>query len=278
MKGSRISGRFAELRGNGTPGFVPFITAGDPDLETTLEILKILAKYDPVAIELGVPFSDPMADGPIIQASSERALDSCNPGIRDILEIVADFRRHSEIPIILFGYFNPINAYGVKEFVDDASTAGVDGVLVTDLIDEEFDEFSAVCRGHAIDLIALVAPTTTDTRLQRIVSEAGGFVYAISMTGVTGSDNLEQSSARDLVGRIRRYTNLPIAVGFGIKTNEDVHRVLDYADAAVVGSALVNQISKGVDKATTLSLVDEFVAELIAAPSTNVANELQASG
>lgn len=250
----RIEHAFDELKRQGRKGFIPFITAGDPDLDATAELLIELANCGATLIELGVPFSDPMADGPVIQRASERALKH-GFGLEQILETTVKARARIETPIVLFSYFNPLLQYGVAKLARDARDAGIDGILVTDLTPEESEQFAAALKLNNLDMIFLIAPTSTDARLQMISSHASGFVYAVSRAGVTGAREKVSREAELLVKRVRRFTALPIAVGFGISSAEQVEQTLAYADAVVVGSAIVAQIEK-------LSAGPNFVREI----------------
>lgn len=240
---SRIPETFARLRTEGRRGFIPFITAGDPDLETTRALIVELTRAGATLIELGVPFSDPMADGPVIQRASERALKN-RVGVADVLSVIADARREVAVPIVLFSYFNPLLQFGLDRLCTEARRAGVDGMLVTDLSPEEAGDFATKLKGHELDLIFLIAPTSTDARLNMVAELAGGFIYAVSRAGVTGAQSQVSVEAERLVARARQATNLPVAVGFGISTREQVAEVWRYADAAVVGSAIVAEIEK----------------------------------
>lgn len=240
---SRIAETFARLKSEGRRGFIPFITAGDPDLETTRALIIGLAGAGASVIELGVPFSDPMADGPVIQRASERALHN-GVGVPDVLSLVKDARRETQVPVVLFSYFNPLLQFGLERLCDEAKESGVDGVLVTDLVPEEAEEFAAALARRELDMIFLVAPTSTDLRLSMIAGRASGFIYAVSRAGVTGARGEVSVEAEKLVGRVRAFTDLPVAVGFGISTRAQVEEVWRYADAAVVGSALVAEIEK----------------------------------
>jgi tryptophan synthase alpha chain len=240
----RIAETFKELKRAGKRGFIPFITAGDPDLLTTKELIVELSRAGAAVIELGVPFSDPMADGPVIQRASERALRH-GFGLEEILTMITEARALMETPIVLFSYFNPLLQFGTDRLAREAKQAGIDGVLVTDLIPEEAIEFSSSLRAHGLDMIFLVAPTSTDARLQMVAERASGFIYAVSRAGVTGTQESVSSEAQKLVIRVRRFSSLPVAVGFGISTAEQVAEVCGYADAAVVGSALVAEIESG---------------------------------
>jgi tryptophan synthase alpha chain len=239
----RIDEAFSELRREGKKGFIPFITAGDPDLATTEKILIELSQAGATVIELGVPFSDPMADGPTIQRSSERALKH-DFGLGDLLGTIASARRTIETPIILFSYFNPLLQFGIKRLAEEAKAAGVDGVLVKDLSPEEAGEFDGALRANDLDMIFLVAPTSTDERLKLVAERARGFIYAVSRAGVTGARADVSAEAEKLVNRVRNFSSLPIAVGFGISTKEQVRDVQRYADAVVIGSALVSEIER----------------------------------
>ena len=239
----RIEDAFDELNREGRKGFIPFITAGDPDLETTAELLIELSKSGATVIELGVPFSDPMADGPVIQRASERALKH-NFGLGDLLATIASVRRQSQTPIILFSYFNPLLQFGIQRLAAEAKAAGVDGVLITDLSPEEAGEFDNELRANELDMIFLIAPTSTDQRLKLVAQHARGFIYAVSRAGVTGVRTSVSAEAERLVIRMRKFSSLPIAVGFGISTPEQVKDVQRYADAVVIGSAIVSEIER----------------------------------
>jgi tryptophan synthase alpha chain len=267
---SRITKKFEELKRSGRKGFIPFVTAGDPDLDTSLSIVLKLAEFGADIIELGVPFSDPMADGPTIQRSSERALKG-GVKLSKVLELAAEIRKSSDVPLVLFSYFNPILRFGLDHFEKAAAAAGIDGVLLTDVIENEAGAISQRLATHDIDLISLVAPTTTDERLKAICNNARGFIYAVSRAGVTGAQQSTSSTAEHLVSRTKQFTDLPIAVGFGISTAAQISDVWKYADAAVVGSAIVSVIEKA-DPKETISRVEEFVAGLVPGrdvPSSN---------
>jgi tryptophan synthase alpha chain len=271
---SRIAGTFAALKRDCRRGFIPFITAGDPDLETTRELIVELAQAGATLIELGVPFTDPMADGPVIQRASERALRH-DFGIGEILQTVIAARKQTEVPIILFSYFNPLLQFGLKkadetsalpafeQLARDANTAGVDGILVTDLVPEEAGGFASVLRAHDLDTIFLVAPTSTDERLRMVAERASGFIYAVSRAGITGARDEVSAEAEKLVSRVRRVSDLPVAVGFGISTPNQVADVWRYADAAVVGSAIVREIEQGLSSEDCVSRVGRFARRLV---------------
>ncbi len=252
---SRISGKLEQGR-----GFIPFVTAGDPDIGTSLDICLKLAELGADVIELGVPFSDPMADGPTIQRSSQRALEQ-GVTLGHVIDLARSFRKRSAVPLVLFTYFNPVMRLGVERFTELASDAGIDGVLLTDVIEDEAAELSRRFGANKIDLISLVAPTTSDERLEKICAHARGFVYAVSRAGVTGAQTELSAASERLVRRTRKSTDLPIAVGFGISTREQVEQVWQYADAAVVGSAIVAEIEKNFGDA--VGSVERFVRGLL---------------
>ncbi|MCC6328118.1 MAG: tryptophan synthase subunit alpha, partial [Acidobacteria bacterium] len=226
---NRITSKFANLQAEGRKCFIPFISAGDPDLETSRRIVLALAENCADIIELGVPFSDPMADGPTIQASSQRALKN-GVTLKDVLAMAAGLRAETDIPLVLFSYLNPLFRYGIERLADDAAAAGVDGILVTDAVDEEAAEIADVLRKNGLSLISLIAPTTTEDRLKKIAERSSGFIYAVSRAGVTGAQNETSTTAEALVERVREYTDLPVAVGFGISTREQIEDVWRYAD------------------------------------------------
>ncbi|PUB76010.1 MAG: tryptophan synthase subunit alpha [gamma proteobacterium symbiont of Ctena orbiculata] len=239
---SRIAKRFSRLRAEGRKALIPFITAGDPIPEITVDLMHDLVSTGADLIELGVPFSDPMADGPVIQRASERALEY-HVSLRDVLEMVAQFRQlDSDTPVILMGYLNPIEVMGYEQFAGQAAEAGVDGILVVDIPPEEGGELQRLLQAEAIDQIFLVAPTSTKERIQRICDLAGGFVYYVSIKGVTGASHLDLHSLDEKLGEIRAATDLPVGVGFGIKDAETAAAVSRLADAVVVGSALVSRV------------------------------------
>jgi tryptophan synthase alpha chain len=259
---SRISHAFAELRRAGKQGFIPFITAGDPDLATTHDLLIELSLAGATVIELGIPFSDPMADGPVIQRASERALRN-GFGITEVLAVAAEARKQIETPIILFSYFNPLFQFGLERLAVEAQRAGIDGVLVTDLIPEAATAFAATLRAHDLDMIFLVAPTSTDMRLQLVAEKASGFIYAVSRAGVTGEQTSVSAEAEKLVTRMRRFSDLPIAVGFGISNAKQVSEVWRYADAVVVGSAIVAEVERLAGSPDTARGIGEFARQLL---------------
>jgi tryptophan synthase alpha chain len=235
---TRIGSAFAELRARGQKGLVAFVTAGDPSLERTGEIALEMEKGGVDVLELGVPFSDPLADGPVIQRASERALRA-GATLADVLQLVRQIRRRSALPLVLFSYLNPLLRYGLARLAADAAEAGVDGVLVTDLPPEEAGEWVGVARAAALDTVFLASPTSPDDRLRRVAEASRGFVYAISRTGVTGEQERLSDDARPLLERLRRLTAEPVALGFGISTPGQAAEAAAAADAVVVGSALV---------------------------------------
>jgi tryptophan synthase alpha chain len=240
---SRLAGKFAELRAQNRAAFIPFITCGDPDIASTIALLDGLPGAGADIIELGVPFSDPMADGPVIQASSLRALRA-GMSLPRVLDIVTRFRKtNKHTPLVLMGYFNPIHAYGPERFVSDASHAGVDGLITVDLGPEEDSVLRAAAQRGGIDIVRLATPTTNDARLPAVLNGAGGFLYYVAIAGVTGTKSFAEGDVKDALARLRRATALPIAVGFGIKTPQDAAAIARFADGAAVGSSIVNHIA-----------------------------------
>jgi tryptophan synthase alpha chain len=260
---SRISDTFARLKRSGRGGFIPFITAGDPDLKTTELLLVELAAAGADIIELGVPFSDPVADGEVIQRASERALRN-GVTLRDVLACLSCARQHIDVPIVLFSYFNPLLKFGTDRLAGEAKSAGIDAVLVTDLIPEEARPWTETLCQRELDPIFLVAPTTSNKRLTTIAQQASGFIYAVSRAGVTGARNDMSRDAERLVTRVRSVTDLPVAVGFGISTPEQVSEVWRFADAAVIGSAIVQEIEKLSNAFDLVKRIREFTRSLIA--------------
>ena len=264
---SRIADTFGRLRREGRRGFIPFITAGDPDLQTTRELLVELSRADASLIELGVPFSDPVADGPVIQRASMRALRN-GIGMTDILDVVSETREKLSAPIVLFSYLNPLLQFGLDKLARQARSAGVDGLLVTDLSPNESEteteeDLTLALYENDIDRIFLVAPTSTDQRLSIIAQRASGFIYAVSRTGVTGERSDVSGEAAKLVRRVRTVTDMPVAVGFGISTRDQVTEVWRYADAAVVGSAIVAEIERLNGAANLVELIGKFTKALL---------------
>jgi len=261
---SRIDATFAALRAQGRQGLIPFLTAGDPDPARTVEFMHALAAGGADVIELGVPFSDPMADGPVIQRSSERAL-ACGVTLRQVLSDVRAFRvDNTTTPVVLMGYANPIERMGVDAFVAAAHEAGVDGVLVVDYPPEEAAEFAAKLRAQQIDPIFLLAPTSTPERIAAVGRIASGYVYYVSLKGVTGSGNLDVASIAAMLPAIRANVSVPVGVGFGIRDAQTARAVAQVSDAVVIGSRLV-QLLEQAEPAVAATALRDFVAEIRAA-------------
>jgi len=262
---NRIDKKFAELKIEGKKAFIPFITAGDPSLEDTIAIVSELESAGADIIELGVPFSDPVADGPSIQRSSLRALES-NVSLRDVINTVAKIRAKTQIPIAFLTYYNLIFKYGVEKFVRDAAEAGVDGAVVANLPPEEASELIAAAREHDFASIFLIAPTSTPERV-KIVSEAcTGFIYCVSLTGVTGARSAISDMLAPTLKLIRQHTDKPVAVGFGVSTPEQAEKVAAMADGVIVGSAIINVIAAHVGKPDELlPAVEDFASNLVEA-------------
>lgn len=253
---TRIAKCFAALRNGGELGVVAYITAGDPSMDATLEFVLALEEAGADVIELGVPFSDPLADGPTIQRASERALKS-GTTLPSILELVCRIRKSSQVPLVLFSYYNPILQMGVEKFAAAASDAGVDGVLATDLSPEESVEYRQILASHRLDTIFLCAPTSTDERLANIAACSTGFVYLVSRTGVTGARDTMPDDLPALLRRLRSFTKLPVAVGFGISLPGHISLLGGLADAAVVGSSLVAEIERAKTSAEASAALGE---------------------
>ncbi|MEE9448300.1 MAG: tryptophan synthase subunit alpha [Arenicellales bacterium] len=263
---TRLETLFTRLKTENRPALVTFITAGDPTPDTSFEILSNLATSGADIIELGMPFSDPMADGPAIQLANQRALAN-GMTLAKTLDQVKKFRQNdTTTPIILMGYFNPIHHMGINAFLDRADEAGVDGLIIVDLPSEEDDELCHPARTQGIDWIRLATPTTDDARLKTILKNGSGFIYYVSIAGVTGTQSAQASDVNDAIKRIRKQTDLPIAVGFGIKTAQDVKKTGEHADAVVVGSAIINIVQQSAEandsSAETAKKVGAFVSEL----------------
>lgn len=268
---TRIDRRFAALKAQGRAGLVTFVTAGDPDLATSKAILAGLPTAGADVIELGMPFSDPMADGPAIQASSLRALKAGHT-MRDTLDMVREFRKtDNETPIVLMGYYNPIYVYPAEKFLDDAASAGVDGLIVVDVPPEADDELCLPAVERGLNFVRLATPTTDDKRLKTVLKNTSGFLYYVSITGITGSGSADPADVQLQVARLKRATTLPVAVGFGVRTPDQARAIAEGADAVVVGSALVRSIedsltqdgrATGNTAASVLSLVDGLSAAL----------------
>ncbi len=266
---SRIAGVFAGLKAQGRAALIPFVEAYDPNRETSLALLRGMAENGADIIEIGVPFTDPMADGPTIQAAGRRALEA-GASLAGVLGLVREFRAgNAHTPLVLMGYLNPILSYGVARFCADAATAGVDGLIVVDLPTEEADLLLPDAAKNELDVIRLIAPTTSDARLPLVLAGSSGFVYYVSITGITGT---RTASAADLardIPRIRAVTNLPIAVGFGVRTPQQAAVVAQHADAAIVASALIEKLCKS-DVASVLADVAALAAGVHAAVRTSV--------
>jgi tryptophan synthase alpha chain len=260
---SRIAAALAACRQRGQAALVPYLTAGDPDLDATRQFLRGFAASGADLIELGVPFSDPMADGPVLQRSAARALASGTTLMR-VLELVAELRREIDTPIVLFGYYNPLFRYGIERIARDAAAAGVDGFLCVDLPPEEAHDLHAAARAADLDLIAMLAPTTPLPRVKRIAAAATGFLYFVSVLGVTGARNELPPELPELVAAVRSVTALPIGVGFGVQSPEQAAWVAGFADAVVVGSAIA-RIVEDTPRDAMEARVADFVARLAAA-------------
>jgi len=258
---NRIDAKFGELRSRGEAALIPFISAGDPDLATTLKLLRALDRNGADSIELGVPFSDPMADGPTIQRASERALKG-GASLSGVLEVVREFRQHSDIPLVIFGYYNPFFRYGLRRLIQEAKEAGVDGILCVDLPPEESGELKRWTSAHGLDTIYLLAPTSDVERIRLVAREGQGFIYFVSVTGVTGARSRFDNRLESLVARVRLYTSLPIGVGFGISTTKQAAWVASFADAVVVGSALIALMEREERNKEKVKQVSAFVARL----------------
>ena len=264
---TRIDTRFAELKTEGRAAFVTFVMCGDPDLATSLEIIKALPKGGADIIEIGMPFTDPMADGPAIQAAGLRALKA-GTTLKKTLQVVRDFRAgDNATPIVLMGYYNPIYIYGVDKFLVDAKAAGVDGLIIVDLPPEEDDELCIPALRAGLNFIRLATPTTDDKRLPAVLANTSGFVYYVSITGITGSASANATQVGEAVARIKRHTALPVCVGFGIRTPEAARDIARAANGAVVGSALVDALRASLDAegratALTVGAVTDLAASL----------------
>jgi tryptophan synthase alpha chain len=258
---NRIENKFTSLRANNEKALIAYLTAGDPSLDITKKLIFALEEAGVNILEIGVPFSDPTADGPVIQAASQRSLKS-GTTLNSVLKMITEVRKVSEIPIVLFGYFNPIFAYGVKKFALSARAAGVDGVLVVDLPHEEAKELRTYTDAAGIDFISLIAPTTGEDRLKKIAAKASGFLYYISITGITGTAAPKIEKIKSEVKNIRKITNLPIAVGFGISQPEQARDIARFADGVVIGSAIVRLIDENKNNKNLLKIVSDYISEL----------------
>lgn len=257
---SRIEKRFESLSNSGRKGLIPFITAGDPVSDITVPLMHAMVEAGADLIELGIPFSDPMADGPVIQKANQRAL-SHGTSLHDVLDIVKQFRNKDQAtPVLFMGYLNPVEAMGYEEFADAAQQAGVDGLLLVDLPPEEASEFNELLYQRDIDPIYLLAPTSTPQRMEIVSLEARGFVYYVSIRGVTGSAALDYDEIRQSISEIRKHTRLPVGVGFGINSPESAVKIGEHADAVVIGSAIVRMMENyGGEKQIVINAVSDFL-------------------
>ena len=275
---TRIDARFAELAKQGRAAFVTFVTAGDPDPKTSLDIIKALPKAGADIIEIGMPFTDPMADGPSIQAAGLRALKA-GMTLKKTLELVRGFRKEDDTtPVVLMGYYNPIYIYGVDKFLVDAKTAGVDGLIIVDLPPEEDTELCLPAIKAGLNFIRLATPTTDDKRLPAVLANTSGFVYYVAVTGITGSASADSTVVGEAVARIKRHTKLPVCVGFGIRTPDAARAIAERANGAVVGTALVDALHATLDaegRATAKTVTS--VADLVAALAQGVRGAKQAA-
>ena len=254
---TRIQQKFDQLKRAGRKAFIPYITLGDPSLEASVEIILELDRAGADVIELGIPFSDPLADGPVIQRATERALQH-GFTLQAGLKTVAALRKQTEVPFLLFSYYNPLFAHGFERLAQDARASGIDGVLITDLSVEEAAAPVSILRQAALDSVFLAAPTSTDARIEKIARFSSGFIYAVSRTGVTGAQKAISDEVRPLIERIRRHSDLPVAVGFGISEPSQVAEICQQADGAVVGSALVRCIEENLKNPRLAEKVGEF--------------------
>jgi len=258
---SRISKVLDELKLKNEKALIPFITAGDPDPAITDDLLKCLVENGADIIELGVPFSDPMADGPTIQAASQRALSN-NFSMQSIFAHVKKVRTYSETPVILFGYYNPFLKYGIDKLCADAKNAGVDAFLIVDLPPEEASSIKEAAELNGIDMIFLLAPTSTDERLRLVSEKASGFIYFVSVTGVTGTRDKLDTDLSGYIENIRRFSDLPVGIGFGISRPEHVREVTRYSDAVIVGSAIINKVEQNINNPEMINVIGTFIREL----------------
>ena len=257
------------------PGLVAYVTCGDPNIATTREIVLSAVRAGADVIELGVPFSDPVADGPVIQRASERALKN-GTSLADVLAVAAEVRKQSDAGLVIFSYWNPVLRFGLQRFCERARQVGVDGALITDLTVEEAGEYRRLMQAHGLETIFLAAPTSPDQRLKSIVSACQGFVYAVSRTGVTGTRDQLTGDAANLVKRIRKYTRLPVAVGFGISNHEHFRQVGEFADAAAVGSAIVQAVEQnpGRESDAVAALIRQILGTRDAAAAESATSQI----
>ncbi len=258
---SRIAKRFEELQSAGEKALVCFLTAGDPDYETSKSVILTTAQSGADIIEIGMPFSDPLADGPSIQSASQRAIQAGMTPMRTF-ELAKSVREQTEVPLVLMTYFNPVQKIGLEKFANEAATSGIDGVIMTDLPPEEAADWVEAAQSAGLDRVFLLAPTSTDERIERVAQIGSGFIYCVSRTGVTGVQGEVPAEVGGIVERIRKTTKKPVAVGFGISGPEHVRKICRIADGAVVGSALVNRIAANTNRATLQGEVREFVSSL----------------
>ena len=275
---TRIDARFAELKKQGRSAFITFLMAGDPDPSTSLEIIKALPKAGADIIEIGMPFTDPMADGPAIQAAGLRALKA-GMTLKKTLAMVREFRKQdAATPIVLMGYYNPIYIHGVDRFLLDANSAGVDGLIIVDLPPEEDTELCLPAMKAGLNFIRLATPTTDDKRLPAVLANTSGFVYYVSITGITGSASADTAEVGEAVARIKRHTSLPVCVGFGIRTPAAARAIAQKADGAVVGTALVDVLRASLDsEGHTTAKTVEAVADLVSSLAQGVRGAKQAA-
>ena len=265
---SRIAATFSALQAQGRKALIPYVTAGDPFADATPEIMHAMAKAGADVIELGVPFSDPMADGPVIQKAGERAL-ARGIGMPQVLEMVRTFRKTNDAtPVVLMGYANPVERYGIDRFVTDAKAAGVDGVLIVDYPPEECEPFAATLKASGLDPIFLLAPTSTDARIAHVGRIASGYVYYVSLKGVTGAGHLDTSAVAAMIPRIKAHVKLPVGVGFGIRDGASARAVADVSDAVVIGTALVQALETR-SRDNVAFAAGDFIATIRTALDTN---------
>jgi tryptophan synthase alpha chain len=238
---TRISAAFQKVRSSGKKAFIPYIMAGDPSLEKTQEIVLLFEECGADIVELGVPFSDPLADGPTIQRASERALEK-GITLRNVISLVSNLRRVTQIPVVLMTYFNPVFRYGTGNFITDAKNAGIDGIIIPDLPPDEAVDLVHGSRMHHLDTIFLLAPTSTEERIRKVTKSSSGFVYYVSITGITGANLLLDGTMEKMIALIRNYTKKPVAIGFGVSTPEDAARIAKLADGVIIGSAIVKRL------------------------------------
>jgi tryptophan synthase alpha chain len=259
---SKINHTFAELAKQNRKGLIPFITAGDPNLVTTVQLMHALVRGGADIIELGVPFSDPMADGPVIQRASERALKN-NVGLTEVLDCVRQFRlENKNTPIVLMGYANPIERMGIERFATESAQAGVDGVLVVDYPPEECVEYAAALKKNGLDVIFLLAPTSTDQRIEQVAQIASGYVYYVSLKGVTGNNAIDLSEVRQMLPKIKQHVRVPVAVGFGIRDGATAKIISSVADAVIVGSRLIQEIEAQENQDKIVPSVQALLSEI----------------